>query len=148
MARKKPGNYKPNNDTRRRSKPESMAEQKEAIKSDFKTQLIAERERWHLIGGLVRTWVRQALGLPSDDFNLKLYLDQVEDGFSNTVRFDPKKKIIGWEKGNRPQILKLTDTALFVPLEDGQSILTRKNRLGVNDPNQPNLNPPKPKPKK
>lgn len=128
MAKKKPPGLSTKNDTRRRSRPNDLSEQKQAIRADFQTQLAAEKERWQLIGGLVRMWVRQALGLPGNDQGLKLFLDQMEDGFDRIVRFDPKRTIIGWEEGNRPIFYRLNSTATFVPLEDGKAIFATRQR--------------------
>ncbi|HEY9865103.1 MAG TPA: hypothetical protein V6D21_13085 [Candidatus Obscuribacterales bacterium] len=115
-------------DTRRQSNPKNLSGQREAIKSDFQTQLNAEKERWQLIGGLFRKWVREALGLPGNDQGLKLYLDQMENGFNRTAQFDPKVKIIAWEKGVYPVCIRLNRTATFVELEDGKAIFATKTK--------------------
>lgn len=147
----KPKPFQTKRDTRRRSRPSNLSEQREAIKSDFQTQLAAEKERWQLIGGLVRMWVRQALGLPGNDQGLKLYLDQMEDGFDRLVSFDPKKKIIGWERGDRPVFVRLNKTATYVPLEDGKAIFAERKK-GLEDTDDSSVNklknttkPPSPK---
>lgn len=132
-------------DTRRRSRPNNIEQQKEAIRSDFQTQLAAEKERWHLIGGLVRMWVRQALGLPGNDQGLKLYLDQMEDGFNRVVSFDPKQKIIGWERGDRPVCVRLNRTATYVPLEDGKAIFATRVKEGETNALSNNKSSTKPK---
>ncbi|MGL4501973.1 MAG: hypothetical protein ACRC78_24815 [Planktothrix sp.] len=135
---KKPGAGRPTKgDTRRRSSPKDMGGQQEAIKSDFQTQLNAEKERWQLIGGLVRKWVREALGLPGNDFGLKLYLDQMEDGFDRTAQFDPKVKIIAWEPDGYPVCVRLSRTATFVELEDGKAIFATKAKEGEEPPKTP-----------
>jgi hypothetical protein len=129
----KPKLIRTKGDTRRRSRPTNLKEQKEAIRSDFQTQLAAEKERWQLIGGLVRMWVRQALGLPGNDQGLKLYLDQMEDGFNRIIPFDPKQKIIGWEQENRPVFIRLNRTATYVPLEDGKAIFATRVKEGESE---------------
>jgi hypothetical protein len=107
-----------------------MTGQREAIKSDFQTQLMAEKERWQLIGGLVRRWVREALGWPGDDLGLKLYFKQMEDRFDKTATFDPNIKIIGWQENETPICVRLNRTATFVELEDGKSIFKQRVKEG------------------
>lgn len=142
MPKPKPSQTK--SDTRRRSRPSNLSEQKEAIKADFQTQLAAEKERWHLIGGLVRMWVRQALGLPGNDQGLKLYLDKMEDGFDQIVQFDPERKIIGWGKNEKPIFVRLNKTATFVPLEDGNAIFAERIPVAEGKSSISKLNAKKP----